>query len=76
MTGSDTKDTNGTSKSSKVYTYDADGNQIKETDTVEKQEKQNSYDPAGRLKECTITENGNQKVKQTNLYNGAGQQDT
>lgn len=72
MTGSDTKDTNGTSKSSKVYTYDADGNQIKETDTVEKQEKQNSYDPAGRLKECTITENGNQKVKQTNLYNGAG----
>lgn len=72
LTGSDTKDTNGTSKSSKVYTYDADGNQIKETDTVKKQEKQNSYDPAGRLKECTITENGNQKVKQTNLYNGAG----
>ena len=72
MTGSDTKDTNGTSKSSKVYTYDADGNQIKETDTVKKQEKQNIYDPAGRLKECTITENGNQKVKQTNLYNGAG----
>ena len=72
LTGSDTKDTNGTSKSSKVYTYDADGNQIKETDTVKKQEKQNIYDPAGRLKECTITENGNQKVKQTNLYNGAG----
>ena len=72
LTGSDTKDTNGTSKSSKVYTYDADGNQIKETDTVKKQEKQNSYDPAGRLKECTITENGNQKVKQTNLYNGVG----
>lgn len=71
LTGSDTKDTNGTSKSSKVYTYDADGNQIKETDTVKKQEKQNIYDPAGRLKECTITENGNQKVKQTNLYNGA-----
>ena len=72
LTGSDTKDTNGTSKSSKVYTYDADGNQIKETDTVKKQEKLNSYDPAGRLKECTITENGNQKVKQTNLYNGVG----
>ena len=72
LTGSDTKDTNGTSKSSKVYTYDANGNQIKETDTVKKQEKQNIYDPAGRLKECTITENGNQKVKQTNLYNGAG----
>lgn len=72
LLNSDTKDANGTAISTKAYAYDANGNQVRETDSVSKKETLNTYDSVGRLSVCTITEDGKQKVQQTNQYNGAG----
>lgn len=55
-----------------AYTYDADGNQIKESERVSGTETNSTYDPAGRLSGYIKRENGQVTLEQTNQYNGSG----
>ena len=72
LTGSERKTPDGTVVSAKTYTYDGNGNQIKETDSVTRKETQNTYDAAGRLQTCTIQQDGKTTLKRENVYNGSG----
>ena len=69
---STTTTADGTVTESKTYQYDANGNQIREADSVRNTETQNAYDPAGRLAGCIQKENGQVTLEQTNQYNGSG----
>lgn len=72
LLSSETKKADGTVTASKTYQYDANGNQLKDSDSISKKETQNTYDAAGRLSACTIKENGNTTTQQINQYNGSG----
>ena len=72
LLSSETKKSDGTVTASKTYQYDANGNQLKDSDSIGKKETQNTYDAAGRLSTCTIKENGKTSTQQKNQYNGSG----
>ena len=62
----------GKETSNKTYTYDANGNQTKEKDSVTNITVENTYDVDNRLS-TSITVNGTKEVvNQENLYNGNG----
>ncbi|MDY3374185.1 MAG: DNRLRE domain-containing protein [Terrisporobacter othiniensis] len=62
----------GKETSNKAYTYDANGNQTKEKDSVTNITVENTYDADNRLS-TSITVNGTKEVvNQENLYNGNG----
>lgn len=65
--------TDGTVTSNISYTYDANGCQIVEADSVKNRIVTNSYDTEGQLAEVQIYENGKLTLKQANQYNGHGQ---
>lgn len=67
-----TTDESGTVTESKTYQYDADGNQIKESERVSGTETNSTYDPAGRLSGYIKRENGQVTLEQINQYNGSG----
>lgn len=71
LTSTTTK-ADGTVTETKTYQYDANGNQIKEADSVSNTETLNAYDPAGRLASCIKKENSEVTLEQTNKYNGSG----
>lgn len=71
LTGSTTKKADETITSSKTYTYDGAGNQIKETDSISETEIVTAYDPLNRLASYVKKENGTVTVNQTNRYNGS-----
>ncbi|MEG0857088.1 MAG: RHS repeat-associated core domain-containing protein, partial [Terrisporobacter sp.] len=63
----------GKETSNKTYTYDKNGNQTKEKDSITNVTVENTYDVDNRLS-TSITVNGtNEVVNQENLYNGNGQ---
>lgn len=72
LLASTTTKADGTVTESKTYQYDANGNQIQETDSISNTETQNTYDPAGRLAGCIKKENGQVILEQRNQYNGSG----
>ena len=72
MLTSTTTKADGTVTETKTYQYDANGNQIKESDSVSNTETLNTYDPAGRLVSCIKKENSEVTLEQTNKYNGSG----
>ena len=62
----------GKETSNKTYTYDVNGNQTKEKDSVTNVTVENTYDVDNRLS-ISITTNGEKEVvNQENLYNGNG----
>ena len=62
----------GKETSNKTYTYDANGNQTKEKDSITNVTVENTYDVDNRLS-TSITTNGEKEVvNQENLYNGNG----
>lgn len=62
----------GKETSNKTYTYDVNGNQTKEKDSVTNITVENTYDADNRLS-TSITVNGTKEVvNQENLYNGNG----
>ena len=62
----------GKETSNKTYTYDANGNQTKEKDSITNVTVENTYDADNRLS-TSITVNGTKEfVNQENLYNGNG----
>ncbi|MFR3136180.1 RHS repeat-associated core domain-containing protein, partial [Intestinibacter bartlettii] len=58
--------------SKKTYSYDENGNNIKEVDSIKNITKEMTYDVDNRLDTYTQTEN-NKTTTQSNLYNGDGQ---
>ena len=58
---------------SKTYTYDANGNQISETDDASGTTVTNSYDAANLLTRSILSQNGTEVLTQRNLYDGNGQ---
>lgn len=56
-----------------TYTYDANGNQISESDSVKGTSIHSSYDVANRLSSQTITKDGSTILAQENRYNGDDQ---
>ena len=67
-----TESKDGKITSNKTYTYDVNGNQIKEKDSVTNITVENTYDVDDRLS-TSITTNGEKEVvNQENLYNGNG----
>lgn len=68
----------GSEVSRSTYTYDMNGNQVKESDTKTNTTTVNSYDAENRLSKVTVTDASSgtgetTKVVQENLYNGEGQ---
>ncbi len=68
-----TKNKAGTVTADKEYTYDSNGNQTKETDSISSTEKTFSYDADNRLKTAEEKTGSTVEFKQTNKYNGFGQ---
>ena len=62
----------GKTTSKKTYSYDENGNNIKEVDSIKNITKEMTYDVDNRLDTYTQTEN-NKTTTQSNLYNGDGQ---
>lgn len=62
----------GEQASNKTYTYDKNGNNIQEVDSIKNITKEMTYDVDNRLDTYTDTE-GNTTTTQSNLYNGNGQ---
>lgn len=62
----------GEQTSNKTYTYDKNGNNIQEVDSIKNITKEMTYDVDNRLDTYTETE-GNTTITQNNLYNGNGQ---
>ena len=62
----------GKTTSKKTYSYDENGNNIKEVDSIKNITKEMTYDVDNRLDTYTQTEN-NKTTTQSNLYNGNGQ---
>ena len=62
----------GEQTSNKTYTYDKNGNNIQEVDSIKNITKEMTYDVDNRLDTYTDTE-GNTTTTQSNLYNGNGQ---
>jgi len=58
--------------SKKTYSYDENGNNIKEVDSIKNITKEMTYDVDNRMDTYTQTEN-NKTTTQSNLYNGDGQ---
>ena len=58
--------------SKKTYSYDENGNNIKEVDSIKNITKEMNYDVDNRLDTYTLTEN-DKTTTQSNLYNGDGQ---
>lgn len=73
LTASVKKDSEGKSVSSKVYTYDLNGNQIKENDSITGKATDYAYDADNRLKKATGRTGENVDYTQENSYNGFGQ---
>jgi len=72
MTASNTT-TGSTVKSDRTCTYDANGNLIKESDSITKESTEYSYDVANRLSQAKKTSGGKVILTQENTYNGNGQ---
>ena len=62
----------GKTTSKKTYSYDENGNNIKEVDSIKNITKEMNYDVDNRLDTYTLTEN-DKTTTQSNLYNGDGQ---
>ena len=62
----------GKTTSKKTYSYDENGNNIKEVDSIKNITKEMTYDVDNRMDTYTQTEN-NKTTTQSNLYNGDGQ---
>ena len=62
----------GKTTSKKTYSYDENGNNIKEIDSIKNITKEMTYDVDNRLDTYTQTEN-DKTTTQSNLYNGNGQ---
>ena len=58
--------------SKKTYSYDENGNNIREVDSIKNITKEMNYDVDNRLDTYTLTEN-DKTTTQSNLYNGDGQ---
>ena len=63
----------GNTRSSLTFLYDANGNQIRETDSVLGTDITCDYDPANQLTHVTKSENNVQTLAQENRYDGDGQ---
>ena len=59
--------------SDKIYTYDANGNQQSETDSITKESTTNTYDVNNQLIKLVKKTNNIVTLEQTNEYNGSGQ---
>lgn len=70
---SSTETTDGAITSKINYVYDANGNQIKEKDTIKNKVIENSYDTDSHLIKTQIFERDELKLTQINEYNGDGQ---
>ena len=62
----------GKETSNKAYSYDKNGNQTMEKDSVTKVTVENTYDVDNRLSTSITTNKEKEVVKQENLYNGNG----
>ena len=67
------KDEEGSAVSSKAYTYDLNGNQTKEIDSITGEEADYKYDADNRLSEATGRTGETVDYEQDNKYNGFGQ---
>ena len=67
------KDEEGSVASSKAYTYDLNGNQTKEIDSITGEEADYKYDADNRLSEATGRTGETVDYEQDNKYNGFGQ---
>ncbi|MFR1062552.1 polymorphic toxin-type HINT domain-containing protein [Intestinibacter bartlettii] len=65
-----------TTISNKTYTYDRNGNQIREVDSVSNEIKNYSYDADNRMSKAIYTKDGVNTLIQNNVYNGSGQRVT
>lgn len=63
----------GNTLSSVTCAYDANGNQISETDSILGTNTTYTYDPAGQLTQAVKSENNVQTLLQENRYDGEGQ---
>ena len=72
MTASNTT-AGSTVKSDRICTYDANGNLLKESDSITKESTEYSYDVANRLSQAKKTSGGKAILTQENAYNGNGQ---
>ncbi|WP_419725664.1 polymorphic toxin-type HINT domain-containing protein [Terrisporobacter petrolearius] len=62
-----------TTLSNKAYTYDLNGNQLRESDSVTNEVKCYTYDAANRMDKAMFTKAGIVTLNQVNTYNGNGQ---
>ncbi|WP_343337956.1 hypothetical protein TPELB_33430 [Terrisporobacter petrolearius] len=62
-----------TTLSNKSYTYDLNGNQLRESDSVTNEVKCYTYDAANRMDNAMFTKAGIVTLNQVNTYNGNGQ---
>ncbi|WP_316719932.1 polymorphic toxin-type HINT domain-containing protein [Terrisporobacter petrolearius] len=62
-----------TTLSNKAYTYDLNGNQLRESDSVTNEVKCYTYDAANRMDNAMFTKAGIVTLNQVNIYNGNGQ---
>lgn len=62
--------------SNKTYQYDANGNQIREIDSVLNEVKAYTYDADNRMSEAMYTKDETTTLNQKNTYNGSGQRVT
>ncbi|WP_434799126.1 toxin C-terminal domain-containing protein [Terrisporobacter vanillatitrophus] len=74
--GEESSDDDGeshTTLSDKTYTYDGNGNQLRESDSVTNEVKCYTYDAADRMNNAMFTKAGIVTLNQVNTYNGNGQ---
>ncbi|MEG2740630.1 RHS repeat domain-containing protein, partial [Clostridium sp.] len=62
-----------TTLSNKTYTYDKNGNQLREADSITNEVKSYAYDADNRMSKAMFTKAGIVTVNQVNTYNGNGQ---
>ncbi|MEG1142315.1 MAG: RHS repeat domain-containing protein, partial [Clostridia bacterium] len=62
-----------TTLSNKTYTYDKNGNQLREADSITNEVKSYAYDADNRMSKAMFTKAGIVTLNQVNTYNGNGQ---